>query len=216
MKRIYILCEGQTEERFVKQVLVPFLWESGLNLIPIIITTSRTATTKHRGGVSNYDKIRKELAMLSTSHPNEFVTTMLDYYALPEDTPGIHTNVTNVYQRIAFIESEIDRDLGLRNCFVNLMLHEFEGLLFADPSKFGLVASAEAVESIRQVRDAFETPEHINRTQDTAPSKRLKTIIPSYAKVTDGILVAERIGMQRILDECKHFAAWVAKIKSLA
>jgi len=210
---IYVSCEGETEESFINHVLAPFLWESNLYLEPIIITTKHTPTAKHRGGVSTYSKIRKELLSLSQQHPNEFITTMFDYYGLPKDTPGIDNKDVNIYRRIEAIESEINRDLDLRNCFVNLMLHEFEGLLFADPSQFALVAP-EAVEEIQQVRDAFDTPEHINNSENTAPSKRLMSIIPGYAKVAYGTLVAERIGMQRILSECKHFAGWVEKIKN--
>ncbi|MCL2812441.1 MAG: DUF4276 family protein [Clostridia bacterium] len=216
MKNVYVLCEGQTEEGFINRVLAPYLLPSGLYVFPIIITTKRTATAKHRGGVSSFSKIRKELQMLSKRHPNEFVTTMFDYYALPGDTPGIENNDVDVYRRIAAIESEIDHDLGFRNCFVNLMLHEFEALLFADPRKFAPHALEREIKEIQRVRDAFDTPEHINCSIHTAPSKRLEAIIPKYAKVIFGTLVAEKIGMSRILAECKHFAGWVEKIKSIA
>lgn len=216
MKRIYVLCEGQTEEGFINRVLAPFLWESGLYLKPIRVTAKLTATEKRSSGVSKYSKIRSDLVNLSKGDRGGFVTTMFDYYALPKETPGIENNDANVYRRITAIESEIERDLGLPNCFVHLMLHEFEALLFTDPSKFAPYASAKEIEAIQRVREKFDTPEHINRSKDTAPSKRLEAIIPKYAKITFGTLVAERIGMPRILAECKHFAAWVDKIRSLA
>ena len=34
MRRILILVEGQTEERFVKDVLQPFLWETEVHIEP--------------------------------------------------------------------------------------------------------------------------------------------------------------------------------------
>ena len=40
MKRVCVVCEGQTEEEFVLQVLAPGFYDLGLNLIPEMIETS--------------------------------------------------------------------------------------------------------------------------------------------------------------------------------
>ena len=47
MKRLYILCEGQTEEEFVYSILTPYLNSVGINAQPIICTTKRTPTKKY-------------------------------------------------------------------------------------------------------------------------------------------------------------------------
>ena len=46
MIRVCIVCEGQTEEEFVLNVLSPSFYSLGLNLIPEMIETS----PGHKGG----------------------------------------------------------------------------------------------------------------------------------------------------------------------
>ena len=77
MKRLYILCEGQTEEEFVYSILNPYLQSVGIYAQPIICTTKRTPAKKYKGGVSSFSKVKKELQRLCGEHPNEMVTTML-------------------------------------------------------------------------------------------------------------------------------------------
>lgn len=87
MKRVIILCEGQTEEQFVKRILVPYFTPQGIYANPIILTTKRyTSGGKERGGVSTYKKIAQELRLLCKDR-NAYITSMLDYFRLPEDTP---------------------------------------------------------------------------------------------------------------------------------
>lgn len=58
------------------------------------------------------------------------------------------------------------------------------------------------------------TPEHINNSPETAPSKRLKKLIKNYSKIRYGTIVAKEIGIDKIMRECKHFAKWIEKIKA--
>ena len=37
MKRVCVVCEGQTEEMFVNNVLAPAFYGLGLNLIPVLL-----------------------------------------------------------------------------------------------------------------------------------------------------------------------------------
>ena len=41
MERVLVLAEGQTEERFIKDVLCPHLWNLDTDLIPKIAVTKR-------------------------------------------------------------------------------------------------------------------------------------------------------------------------------
>ena len=50
--RLYILCEGQTEDRFVKEILAPHLLRLNIFATPIICETKRTVGKKYKGGVS--------------------------------------------------------------------------------------------------------------------------------------------------------------------
>lgn len=68
MKMIYILCEGQTEEAFINEVLCPYFANLMIFINPIICTTKRTTAKKFKGGVSDYNKIKNELVILCKQH----------------------------------------------------------------------------------------------------------------------------------------------------
>lgn len=213
MKRVYIYCEGQTEEGFINNVFYPYFFNIGITVNPIICTTKRTISVKYKGGVKNFSKIANELSILSKSHPNEIFTTMFDFYGMPMDTPGIANTDTNIYRRIETIESEIDNNLGLNNLFFNLILHEFEGLLFSRPNEFANITDVRIVEKLCAIKDEFTNPELINNSPITAPSKRLEALIENYPKVQAGSIVGGAIGIDTMMKECKHFANWIEKIK---
>lgn len=215
MKNVYVYCEGQTEESFVNEILSPYFANIDICVTPIICTTSRHRNKKFRGGVSNYDKIKSELILLCKQHHNEYVTTMFDYYAMPSNTPNIDDSTTDIYQRISNIEKAIESDIGMNNCCFNLMLHEFEGILFSNPSSFSLITNEDNVRKVTEMRESAKTPEHINNSPETAPSKRIEAIIPNYAKVKNGAILAKDMGIDVIMRECKHFAEWIEKIKNL-
>ena len=53
-KRVLILVEGQTEERFVKDVLGPAFWDKELFFHPTILVTKRVKDGPNfKGGVTN-------------------------------------------------------------------------------------------------------------------------------------------------------------------
>ena len=215
MKMIYILCEGQTEEAFINEVLGPYFANLMIFIKPIICTTKRTTSKKYKGGVSDYNKVKNELTILCKQHKNEMITTMFDYYAMPCNTPNINCNEVDVYKRMELIEEAINNDIGQPNCFFNFMLHEFEGMLFSSPDAFIEITDEQTVEKIRKMRDEAISPEHINNSPETAPSKRLESLMPNYAKVKNGALISKNIGIDTLLKECKHFAEWVEKIKNI-
>lgn len=216
MKNVYIYCEGQTEEAFINNILSPYFANVGIWVCPIVCTTKRTASQKYKGGVTNYSKIKKELGFICKQHHNEIVTTMIDYYAMPKDTPMIDFADPDIYSRIETIEEAINKDIGLTNCFFNFSLHEFEGLLFSNPASFGLIAGNDVVQKIQEAKDYATTPEHINNSPETAPSKRLEALIPGYAKVKNGSILSQDMGIDIIMENCHHFSDWINKIIALA
>ncbi len=214
MKNVFIYCEGQTEESFVNAVLYPYFANMDIYVTPIIHKTKRTPTKSYKGGVIDYKPIKDELRILC-KNPNVFVTTMFDYYGMPSNTPAIDYTDTDLYNRIEYIEQAITNDIGCNNLSFNLLVHEFEGLLFSDTQAFSTIANDKAVEKLQAMRASAETPEHINNSVSTAPSKRIESVISDYTKVRQGIIVAKNIGINKMLSECKHFADWIDRIKSL-
>lgn len=216
MKNVYIYCEGSTEETFINEVLYPYFFNIGIVVRPIVCTTKRTRLKKFKGGVSDYNKIKSELMILCKSHSNEFVTTMFDYYAMPSNTPGIDNKNPDILKRIESVEAAINDDIGMRNCSFNFMLHEFEGILFSNPASFMLITDGSTVDKVQSIRDAFPTPEHINNSPETAPSKRLRQLIPGYAKVRNGTILSKDMGLDKIIKECPHFSKWIKHITDMA
>lgn len=216
MKNVYIYCEGQTEESFINKIMYPCFLNMGIFVYPIICTTKRTPKQKFKGGVNDYEKIKKELIMICKDHSNEQVTTMFDYYAMPENTPGIYLQNPDVHERIEEIEAKINEDIGQRNCMFHFMVHEFESVLFSKPESFEIIANKIVVDSIQGIKNNFPSPEHINNSPSTAPSKRLIELIPNYAKVRNGTLLSKDMGIDIIMEECPHFKKWILKIKEFA
>lgn len=219
MKRLYILCEGYTEEDFANKILGPYLQSFGVDYVePFVCETKRTHKKKFKGGASTYGKIKKELLNICGQHPNEMVTTMFDLYGLPRDTPGLGNSPIDVYEKASYIEKAISDDINNRfgNLIFNLILHEYEGLLFSDVSAFESLATTEMIVVLRNIRSEFLTPEHINDSPETAPSKRIKKAFPEYEKTSDAVEIAEQIGIDKISGECRHFAKWITKLTDWA
>ncbi len=210
---VYIYCEGQSEESFVNELLYPYLLGMNIFAMPIIASTKRTANKKYRGGIVGYEKSKSELLRICKGHKHELVTTLIDYYALPAETPGMKLAAGCGEMHVRDIEAAVNEDIGEPNLRFHLQLHEFEALLFSEPQAFGAITESEEVlAKIRRVRDAFPTPEDINNSPATAPSKRILRLIPGYKKVLDGSSVARAAGIDVMLRECPHFDGWVNEI----
>jgi hypothetical protein len=216
-RKAFILVEGQTEEGFVKKILQPAM-PGGLHLLPVIIATKRiNSGGKFKGGVPHYRKVRAEVVRLLNDSSAMMVTTMLDYYALPETFPGRANPVGRTSPaKVDHGEQAWQADIGSPRFSAYLSLHEFVALLFSAPQKIAEgFARPELAAQLHAIRSGFPTPEDINDHPDTAPSVRLKKLYPRYSKPFFGSLIAGRIGIERMCAECAHFARWVAFLKSL-
>jgi hypothetical protein len=203
---VIVYCEGPTEETFVNRILAPEFFTKGVYI-----------TASSRGGVSKYSVIKRDLIAWCKSDPTRIVTTMLDYYGLPSDTPGKDRGIAGtVYERAEYIERSVQEDIGAENLIPNIMLHEFEALLFTNPQCFsnrGL--PRRSMDALCKIRDSFETPEHINDSPNTAPSKRILAQYSRYKKVLDGYNIAREIGLHEMRAQCKHFDRWLCNIEAL-
>jgi hypothetical protein len=220
MKFIYILCEGETEEKFVKELLQPHFWAQDKHLQPVILHTKRDRSgVKFTGGVSSYEKIRRELQNLLRDSRAECVTTFLDYYGLPEDFPGkaemAHRNFKNPYERVTYLEEKFAEDIDDRRFLPYIMLHEFEAVLFIDLAALEEVVGVSP--DFRALGDwrLFSSPEEINDGKDTHPSARLEKAYRGYRKVLHGSQAVMRIGLERIQQRCPHLDEWIRKLEGL-
>lgn len=209
MKRVIVYCEGPSEETFINRILAPAL---------ISFDVYITATSF--GGVSKYSIIRKKLQNLCRSDKSAIITTMLDYYGLPQDTPGYKVSKdkrTDIYDHVEYVEQKMKEDINESNFLPNLVMHEYEALLFSDVQAFSYCAlSDRQLSELKSIQQAYPTPEHINNSPNTAPSKRILQIYADYDKVLDGYNIAQNIGLERIKRQCRHFDQWIQKIEHVS
>jgi hypothetical protein len=218
MKRVLILTEGPTEERFVKELLQPHLWNFGVHPEPKIVTTKRTKDgTQFKGG-NAFSKVEGDLRRLLGDSAAALVSTMLDYYGLPEDFPGMRgLRGKNSLEKARTLEQALERHFNEGARFrAFLLLHEFEALLFAKPAVLAQVMNQpRRAADVQQIRDSFPSAEDINDNPATAPSKRVLDLFKGYQKRLHGPMVTSRIGLDTLRSECRHFAEWLTVLESV-
>lgn len=213
MTRVHVFCEGQTEEVFVRDILRPHFERMNIWMNPIII---RTAAQK-KGGVSTYGKIRRQITKKCKEDPTAWVTTLLDFYGLPKDAPGMADNSGTSFDRGQQVTMAFQADIDQRNFIAYLIVHEYEGLLFSAPDAFGgWFDDPEVVTALTAVRNEFNSPEHIDGGVKTTPSKRILATCDQYDKVNHGALIALDIGLDTMRRECLLFDGWVRELEALS
>ncbi len=216
MKRVYIICEGQTEESFVNQLLQPYFIQQN-----ILVQAPLIGKPGHKGGNVNLSRLLTDLAKILNGDRSAYCTTLLDYYGLPSDFPGKaeadqQNNLAKKNEMIHItlcqaVEDSLGSEVASR--FIPyIQMYEFEALLFSDPK---LMESKLKTKGFVDIRESFDSPEHINNSPQTAPSKRILKLHPTYNKVLDGSVLAQNITLDIIRKECLLFDDWLNKIHSI-
>jgi hypothetical protein len=137
MNRVHVLVEGQTEEAFVGRSLRPYRWGFDVDVSPKLIVTRRiVAGPDRKGGVVSWGQVERDLKLLFNDSAATAVTTMLDYYGLPADVPGMMTRpAAPAREGILHVEEAIDAHMANPRFRAHLSLHEFEALLYTDPAR---------------------------------------------------------------------------------
>ncbi|MDO9543344.1 MAG: DUF4276 family protein [Kiritimatiellia bacterium] len=226
MKRLLIHVEGETEETFVKEVLAPHLYDQGYATVGArLIGNARLR--QRRGGIRAWSSVRADIVKHLREDNGAIATTMVDYYALPStgekawpgrDEAGrlqFDRKADTVEQALqADLTAVMGADFDQRKFVPFVIMHEFEGLLFSDCVAFSRgIGHPELQTDFQVIRDAFKTPEEINDSPVTSPSKRVLTIIPNYEKPLLGTLAVLAIGLDTIRGECPHFNDWVTRLE---
>ena len=222
MKEIVVVCEGQTEEVFVNEILAPTLWDRNVFLYPRLIATSR----RSKGGSLKGQRVLRFLRNTLRERRSTYVTTLFDLYALPMDFPGRNAATA----RMDPTEQAASVEAGFRAAVIeavecrpdrfvpHVQPYEFEALLFSDPGQFAAVEPAwqRYVAQLEAARRSARSPEHINDGAETHPSARLRNLLrPRYNKIRHGRAVSVRIGVDRMRAECSHFDGWLARVETL-
>ena len=217
MKRLVIVCEGPTEQEFVRDILQPHFLPKDIYIqIPLI--------KKSGGGIVPWEILKSQIE----NHLREgesFVTTLIDYYGIPDryNYPGWQASKTIVdkSQRMDFLEQEMFSDINpaLNHRFIPyIQLHEFEGLLFNNIQAFEHTFEPSEFKDkneLQTILNQYHNPELINDNPNTAPSKRLKRLIEGYNKIVYGSILAENIGINNIRQKSPRFNNWIHKLENL-
>ncbi len=220
MIRLIIVCEGESEETFVRDILTEIFALNSIYVSAQMIPSS----PMQKGGALTYERVKRHIERLLMGDNDIYVTTFFDLYAIDKNFPKIEEGlkIQNLYEKVAFIEKAFLEDLSndLQRRFIPyIQAYEFEALIFSDIEKLIEVEEWDnsAKNRLITIRDEFQTPEHINNSKHTAPSIRIKNILksPKYRKVIHSSLALEMIGIDKILEECKHFSKWYFSLLEL-
>jgi Domain of unknown function (DUF4276) len=219
--RLLIHVEGQTEETFVNEVLRPHLFSLGFSVVGArLLGNSRTRLK--RGGIKSWDVVKQDIHRHLADDRQAYATTMVDYYALPNSWPGRATaRLVGHHLRASTIEDAISLDFNNFSEFgqrfvPHIVMHEFEALLFSDCDGFAAGLCHPGIrDRLQAIRDAFESPEHINDSPITAPSKRILSLMPGYEKTLFGPIAALEIGLAKMRAECPNLDKWLKRIEVL-
>lgn len=219
--RFIFVAEGQTEETFVKSVLTPYLANFNVCVSVSKVTTGRKHGQTFKGGIRNYAKPKNDIVKWLKQDSNDDVrfTTMFDLYALPNDFPGYDEALTlrDPYQRVESLEGAFRGDINDWRFIPYIQLHEFEALILSKPEELAVPYPARdrEIEQLVEMTARFDSPERIDDGDETAPSKRILTLIPEYEKVVAGVPAIERIGIETLRAKCPHFDGWLRRLEAL-
>jgi hypothetical protein len=229
MARLMVHVEGETEETFVNEILAPHLYRHGYALVSARIIGNARQRDR-RGGIRAWSSVRNDIQRHLKADADCLSTMMVDYYGLPavgdRAWPGRARSVELPFpQKAAVIETALSEDIctALGDDFVSkrflpfVMMHEFEGLLFSNCDSFSKgIGRPELAAELLAIRKQFATPEEINDSPITAPSKRVKSLVPGYEKPLMGTLAILEIGLEAIRRECPHFNEWIMQLEVLS
>jgi hypothetical protein len=184
---------------------------------------------QRRGGIRGWPSVRKDITNHLKQDSECIATTMVDYYALPQQGMGAwpgraQAMLAKSSKKASGVESALLDDvvsaMGRRfnpDRFIPfVVIHEFEGLLFSDCAAFSAgIGRPDLEPEFRKIRNQFDNPEEINDSPLSAPSKRVEALVPGYDKPLFGTLAVLAIGLAHIREECPHFDGWLKQLEDL-
>ena len=228
MARLLVHVEGETEETFVNEVLRPHLLMCGYQIVSARLIGNARQRDR-RGGIRAWPAVRNDILAHLKEDSGLTVTTMVDYYALPQSTergwPGRAAAATLPFAQkantvegalLADVIQAMSRNFDPQRFIPYVMMHEFEGLLFSDCERFAHgIGRPELAPRFQAIRAQFANPEEINDSPNTAPSKRVEEFVLGYEKPLLGTLAVLEIGLDKVRAECPHLREWLERLERL-
>ena len=226
MVRLRFEVEGPTEESFVNDILAWHLSSLGYTEISARLM-GKARIRSQRGGVRPWPEVRTEILARLRNDPEVFVGVIVDYYGMPDDGGGawpgragataeLHFPNSVEKSLLADVSSHLGDNFNTKRFIPYVMIHEYEAMLFSDCTAFAsCIGNPNLRSNFQAIRDLFNSPEDINDSITTAPSKRIEKLVPRYRKPTQGVQAAKEIGLSTIRAECSHFRGWLEYLEGL-
>lgn len=221
MIRVHVICEGQTEEMFVNELLVPHFHGMGIILHPSLL-----GKPGHKGGYVSFERVLADVRLRLINDVKSYCTIFIDFYGISQKFPGyqkaakMNQHLTKSRILVEAMTIEIQNDVGedaIRRFIPYVQMYEFEGLLFSEPESFAsAIGRSDLSDSFAEIRSRFRSPEEINDSSTTAPSKRILALFSGFEKPTHGTFGAMEIGLEKIRQECPLFSGWLSAIENLS
>jgi len=197
MMRLHIVVEGQSEKEFVDEVLTPELYQYEIISDARCVATSRKAGRKYSGGGISRSYIRLINDLISwikeDRNADARFTMMIDFYRLAPDFPGYEESrkQKTVQDQVKILETRFFEEINDYRFIPYIQIHEFASIY---PNRQA------QIQQLIDIRSQFNSPEEINQGIETAPSKRIKAILPEYDKKIAGSLIALEVGLKKICE----------------
>lgn len=222
MVEVIVFSEGPTEEQFIKRLVAPAVRHLQIFVKPQMLKTSQEA----RGGAISFDRLKFNARNTLRQNPDAVLSTFLDLYGLDTSFPAFAESKTkpDMESRLAWLKTALHEAIVAHvacrpeRFIPHIQPYEYEGLLFSDTEALAQTEPGWLVsrEKLAAVRTTFATPEHINDSFETKPSRRLEMLLrPGYKKTRHGPLAAERITLAVMEQECPHFHGWMDSLRAL-
>jgi hypothetical protein len=217
---VVVLVEGPTEQRFIKQLLAPYMAERGVYLAPIILDKPG-----EKGGDIKFARAKNDIGKHLKQRGETWITLLVDYYGIRGDWPGYaeskqqmdHTGKAAIMNQAT--AEEVQKLFPGHNPMTRFIpyvsMHEIEALYFSDPACLARMLGVNQ-RLIDEILTECEEPEKINDHNTTAPSKRLEALSDRFKKTATGIAIATEIGIPKMRSSCPLFDAWLTKLEALA
>lgn len=220
MIRVHVICEGQTEEMFIKELLCSIFMARGILLVPALV-----GKPGHKGGNIKFERLHADVKNRLLGDRTAYCTTFFDYYGLPQSFPGKDTPAPQADIQIKAsalqdaMTAELIRLIGedpMRRFIPFVQMYEFEALLFSNPEAFAKgVDREQLIHPFTEITEQFTSPEHINNSPNTAPSKRIEALMRDYQKPLMGTLAALEVGLDVMREKCSLFDGWLKRLEML-
>lgn len=110
-----------------------------------------------------------------------------------------------------------DEICTMRRFIPYVQVYEFEAQFFSDPTKMAQgMDKVELEAAFTEIANSFDSPENINNSPQTAPSKRIEKHIFGYEKPLLGTLAALEVGLDTMREKCLLFDSWLKNIEAMA